>query len=159
MEHTKNPVNTVNEFFGRLIGKRCWSIIAGAGTGSMMSLAFGEKFRRERPLRNPTLSPEQRDFMGEFVIFVKESPWRVVNENNDTICDSGDDNAAGGPMLTGLQRLIGGSVVSINIANDAGGLNLLFSDGLCIQLKGVDCGDNSDSYTLLYSGCAIEDVG
>ncbi|WP_459204474.1 hypothetical protein ACQVRV_18945 (plasmid) [Ralstonia pseudosolanacearum] len=165
VENSKNSVNKGKEFFGRIIGKKCWSIIAGAGTGSMMSLGFGEKIRRERSVRNTKLSPEQQDFMGEFVLFVKDSPWRIVNESNETICSSDDSNEDGGPMLAGLNRLIGRSVVSVNIANDTGGLDLLFSDGLCVQLKGVDGldgldgFDTSDSYTLFYSGRAIEAVG
>lgn len=94
------------------------------GAGSMVSLAFGEKLQRKRPLRNPTLSPEQRKFDGEFVLFVKDSAWRVLSENNKVICTSDDNNESGGPMLSGLNQLIGSYVFSINVANDNGGLDL-----------------------------------
>ncbi len=159
MACTKCSVNTIGEFFDSLIGKRCWSVIAGAGAGSMVSLAFGEKLQRKRPLRNPTLSPEQREFDGEFVLFVKDSAWRVLSENNKVICTSDDNNESGGPMLSGLNQLIGSYVFSINVANDTGGLDLFFSDGLCIQLEGVDCINTLDSYSLFYLGRTIADVG
>ncbi|WP_247313623.1 hypothetical protein [Ralstonia pseudosolanacearum] len=125
----------------------------------MVSLAFGEKLQRKQPLRNPKLSPEQREFDGEFVLFVKYSAWRILSENNKVICTSDDSNEAGGPMLSGLHRLIGSYVSSINVANDNGGLDLFFGDGLCIQLKCVDCINTLDSYSLLYLGRTIADVG
>lgn len=158
MADIKHCVNTISEFFDGIIGKSCWSIIAGSGTGSMVSLAFGEKIRRERPLRNPALSPEQREFDGEFVVFIKDSPWRIVGDNA-IICTSDNSNEVNGPMLSGLQRLVGSSVISVSITNDIGGLNLVFSDRLCIQLTGIDCVDDLDSYSLFYFGRTIADVG
>lgn len=82
MVNINSPATSVNSFFDALIGKRCWSIIAGPGTGSMASLAFGEKIRRSRPLRNPTLSSDQRELDGEFVVFVKGSEWSMFCEKN-----------------------------------------------------------------------------
>lgn len=124
----------------------------------MVSLAFSEKIRRERPLRNPALSPEQREFDGEFVVFIKDSPWRIVGDNA-VISTSDNSNEVNGPMLSGLQRLVGSSVISVSITNDIGGLNLVFSDRLCIQLTGIDCVDDLVSYSLFYFGRTIADVG
>jgi hypothetical protein len=36
-----------------LPGKTCWSFIGGSGTGSMVSLDFGEKVPRKKPVGNP----------------------------------------------------------------------------------------------------------
>ncbi|MFL6710082.1 MAG: hypothetical protein ACJ8HI_17920 [Massilia sp.] len=159
MADTNRSLNAAREFFNGLIGQSCWSLIAGPGTGSMFTLALGEKFRRERPLKNQTLSLEQREFDGEFVVFVKESPWRLLDDQNRTICTCYDSNEANGPMLSGLQCLVGRSVVSASIVNENGGLTLVFGEGIRIELDGVNCIDTVESYSLFYFGNTLADVG
>lgn len=153
-----NSVNSISYFFDALIGKRCWSVIAGPDTGSMASLAFGEKIRRSRPLRNSTLSSDQREFDGELVVFIKGSEWSIFYEKYP-VCSSNDSNEINGPMLAGLQRLIGRKVVEVNITDALGGLDLFFDGALRLQLNGTVPADDFDSYSLFYRGHVVADVG
>ncbi|QDG73523.1 hypothetical protein [Janthinobacterium tructae] len=157
MDDIKYTVNSANEFYERLIGKDCWSIIAGPGTGSMVSFYFGGKIRRERPLKNSTLSLEQRQFDGEFVIFVKHSEWNVLHEN-EIICTSNDNNEKNGKMLYGLNILVGKSIVFARITNEYGGLNLEFSEGWFLNLIGIENNTDLDSYSLFHSGKLISNI-
>lgn len=123
----------------------------------MASLAFGEKIRRSRPLRNPTLSSDQREFDGEFIVFVKGSEWSIFCEE-EPICNSNDSNEINGPMLKGLQLLIGKEVIETDIINSMGGLDLFFSNGLRLQLSGIVPAGDFDSYSLFYQGHVVADV-
>ena len=91
-------------------------------------------------------------------MLVKDSAWRVMSDSV-IICTSDDSNEANGPMLSGLQQLVGRLVMSVNITNDTGGLNLVLSDGLYMRLTGISCVDELDSYSLFYCGRTIADVG
>jgi hypothetical protein len=66
----------VEEFFVKVRGSKCWSIIGGAGTGSVISLRFGDKVRMKQALRNPHLSMEERIFDGERSLIVY-CDWRL----------------------------------------------------------------------------------
>lgn len=158
MVMSRRPVKTIAEFSQGLIGKSCWSTIAGVGTGSMVTLAFGEKVRRRKSVRNPMLTQEEREFEGEFVIFIKDSEWRLSN-GDMAICTSDDSNEANGLMLSGLQGLVGRTVVAMRTINDRGGLKLDFNEGWNIQLSGVDRLAELDNYSLFYRGSLIGDDG
>jgi len=60
----------------QLRGELCWSVMAGRGTGSRFTADFGEKLRRNVPLKNPRLSDDERNFQGEFALYVT-CAWRV----------------------------------------------------------------------------------
>lgn len=62
-----------------LIGQPCWSVIAGRGTGSVISLHFGNKLPLQQPIKNSYLSEEQRKYEGELILFI-QCVWRIDSE-------------------------------------------------------------------------------
>lgn len=155
MADGENNIGAIKKFLSCLVGKECWSIIAGPGTGSMASLAFGQKIRRSRSIRNPTLSPDQRDFDGEFLLFIKEAHW-IVRNADTVICTSNDSNEAAGLMVSGLQQLVGCPLVSASLINGRGDLNLHFENGFNLQLNCQGCG--GDAYSMHQLGQTVSVV-
>lgn len=131
-----------------LVGAECWSVVAGAGTGSVILLQIGEKLPRDKVIPNPHLSEDARRFDGEFHLYV-EAVWRL-DSHKGVVCGAWDDNRAGGPMLKGLSRLRGSIVESFDLEEVGMDLVFKFSNNLklkifCDQLNEADQGDN---YTL-----------
>src|SRR4051812_10034701 len=89
----------LREVLDNLVGKACWNIAAGINTGSHVSFDFGKKVRRVKPLKNPRISQELRQYTGEVSLFVTCS-WRLDSEV-EVLCGSEDDNSEEGPMLHG----------------------------------------------------------
>ena len=46
----------------KLVGEECWGVVGGAGTGSVISLAFGKQFPRNIPLKNPYVTEVVRNY-------------------------------------------------------------------------------------------------
>jgi hypothetical protein len=61
---------------GQLIGKECWSVIGGRGTGSVIVMSLGERVPREREISNPSLTEDERRFDALFSSMIWCS-WRV----------------------------------------------------------------------------------
>jgi len=87
------------------VGKRCWSTVAGAGSGSIFTLGIGAKIPRENPLRNPHLSGEQQENDSEYGLMVYSS-W-VLKRLDIVVCNSANDNSNDGPLVLGLRKLEG----------------------------------------------------
>lgn len=135
------------QFFTNLVGKKCWSTVAGPGTGSMVSLAFGERIRRAVPIKNLTLPVEQREFTGEFVIFLKCGSWQI-ERGGKIVCNSNHSNKVGDVMLAGLNQLVGKIVTSVDSAVGLSDFVLNLDGGLRL---GVTCAQDinvTDCYTL-----------
>lgn len=148
MENISGVLPDSRKFFVNLQGKKCWSVVAGSGTGSMVSLGFGEKIPRKVRIRNPTLSEEQQMFFGEFCVFIRNSSWLVIKEEK-IICSNEDSNERGGAMLEGLSKLIGASVVCGNVKNERGDFELLFDNAISLKVECTD--DEVNNYTLFDS--------
>ena len=116
-----------------LVGQPCWGVIAGAGTGSHFSLRLGEKIPLRRPLRNPSLSEDERRFDGRFRVFVQHCAWRL-ERGAEVLCASTSDNADGGEMLSGLAALRGAVVERCDVAAPAQDLTIGFSGGLVLRV-------------------------
>ncbi len=116
-----------------IIGKKCWSCIAGRGTGSMVLIKFGEKIPRIRPVNNPYLSADDQQYEGEYSIRIEGAAWRLRSPNS-IICGWRDSNSNGGPMVLGLKQLTGEIVTSANIEDGSFDINLTFSCGLRLQI-------------------------
>jgi hypothetical protein len=106
-----NDIEKLEEACRLLVGKCCWTLVAGSGTGSVVSLGFGAKIPLKKPLTNPNLTLEEQENDAEFGLFV-ECVWRL-DDQTKVVCGAWDDNRSGGPMLTGLARLIGHRVAAI----------------------------------------------
>lgn len=138
---TDGSMDPVEMFLRVLPGKNCWSIIAGPGTGSMVSIAVGRQILRQRPIRNPTLSALQREFDGEFKVFIQDADWRL-EDRGEAICSSKDTNDADGPMLSGLNRLVGKTVLSAAPLGKDGDFELMFDENLRLL---VLCASTADA--------------
>jgi hypothetical protein len=52
----------------KIIGQPVWSVIGGLNTGSDFDMLIGSKRRRSEPLKNPTVTDDEREFDGEFAL-------------------------------------------------------------------------------------------
>jgi hypothetical protein len=137
----------------RLVGKRCWAVIAGTGTGSDVALDFGDKVPRDHPVRNPHLTRTEQLHTGEFSLFVTCS-WRLDSARG-VICDWTDSNAAGGMMVRGLKKLVGRQVESVRILGPTCDLVLGFI-GCSLHVSCVPTADGHENpaYDLTCWRCA-----
>lgn len=131
-----------------LVGELCWGIVAGPGTGSHISLTFGEKRPRQRVLTNPHLSEDQQRCEGEFILYVT-CAWRLQGPGR-VICSSASSNVEGGPLQKGLKRLVGDVVNEVSVRPPAFDVEVRFSSGL-VLLVFCDISDDEeeeDNYSL-----------
>jgi len=140
----------MNQFIGAvkaLVEKTCWGVTAGEGTGSVIGVDFGKKINRKRPLSNIHLSEEQRNFQGEYDLFV-ECSWRIDSQES-VVCGSKDANESYGTMVSGLNRIVGQRIVAVNANLPAYDLELRFDNDLILKIfcdetnESEDC----DNYT------------
>jgi len=133
----------------KLEGSECWSVIAGVGTGSRVTLDFGRKIKRSTPLTNPTLSEQARHFRGEFAIFIEDCSWRL-EKNDAVLCTSKSDNQDGGELIKSIASLVGTKVSSIIASSPASDLQVELSGGYFLRTFS-DCSlqeDDGDNVTL-----------
>lgn len=123
-----------------LNGLECWGVVAGEGTGSRITLDFGKNIPRARPLKNPKLSEMQRQHKGEFGLFVQNCAWRLGSET--VICSSKSPNSSDGPMVRGLQSVVGQHVVNVAVTSPGYDLVVHFSGGARLHLF-CDCLDQT----------------
>ena len=128
----------------RLEGKRCWSVLAGSGTGSHFILDLGEKVPRDYRIENPTLTVVQRTFRGELSLFV-ECAWRLDSKSS-VICGWGDSNGPNGDLVRGLQLSCGRRVTRVSLRHPAQDLEGCFGDLVlrvfCDQTSPLSHGSN-----------------
>jgi len=131
----------------------CWSVIGGAGVGTAISLAFGEKIPRASPLGNTRLTEEERIFEGEFSLFV-ECTWRLQTPD-EVLCTSLSSNLEGQSRHQELMQLVGKHVVDVEIRLPAGDLEITFEDKRILvvfadQANEIDRWDNYTFYSPAY---------
>lgn len=114
---------TVNEIRAALLGRRCWNVACGGCVGASFQLALGGKVRRERLLRNPTVSEEYRRFEGEFGLMVW-CTWRL--ENGKGPMTSWEDES---PQRDEALRGLVGKTVSRVRVQPGWDLQVVFSGG------------------------------
>lgn len=141
-------------FFENLAGKTCWSVIAGPGTGSMAKLSFGSKIERKRKLKNDKLTSEQREFEGEFGVFIKFANWAVGNCETQ-ICCNDDSNEVDGLMLEGLNQLVGRSVVNTEFSSEKNKFTLNFENGFYLMVTKNELEPIDANYSLTHLGQTI----
>lgn len=150
MKNKKKEIELFCSQVNKLIQRECWSVIAGEGSGSHVSIDFGEKLGRNKPLSNPNIPEISRKYYGEFSIYIEECAWRL--ESIETIiCGSLSPNDNNGIIINGLNRLVGKKVEDVNIIRPALDLEIIFEDSLklilfCNTLT-IEDGDN---YTLFF---------
>lgn len=132
----------------KLIGEKCWSTIAGKGTGSNVSIDIGRKILRKQSIKNDYLSEDQKKYVGEFSLYVTCS-WRL-DSIDSVICSSKDSNEQNGPMVCGLKRLIGRKIIKVDVITPALDLVLCFDGSLCLRVfcDETDPDDEFDNYSI-----------
>lgn len=131
-----------------LIGLECWSIIAGKGTGSIISLNIGNRIPLDKISSNNKIPDIARRYTGEYGIFI-ECAWRLDNIN-EVICGSQSSNEDNGPMLTGLQQLVPSHISDIQLYEPAKDLKIIFDNEyqLNIFCDNTNPEDYEDNYSL-----------
>jgi hypothetical protein len=110
-------------------GMTCWCAIAGSGTGSMVTLYFGKKVLRERPLKNFSLADMVRKYEGEYCLFLVDCLWRIQDDRK-VVASSASSNHKGGEMLEAVNHLIDDNIIKVDVDTISGDLVLYFSKGL-----------------------------
>ena len=127
-----------------LHGLECWSVIAGAGTGSTVNFGFGERVAARRFSSNRALTLEERQFEAEFSLYV-EAAWRLEDKNQvlATWAEAGCDEN----WLAELNRLPGLTVESTRLQSVGLDLQLYFKGGLIYSVF-CDQGPDAENYSL-----------
>jgi len=120
----------VEEFFAGVRGQRCWSVIGGAGSGSVISLQFGIKVPLSKWSKNPTLSPEERRFEGERILTIY-CDWRL--EAVEIICSSQDADGTS-IDLRALESIKNCVVSEISFTSRQHDLRVEFDNGMSLAV-------------------------
>jgi hypothetical protein len=112
-------------------GQICWAVLAGPPNGSFIHLHFGGMIERDRPIPNKNLPYGLDRFKGEYHLGIY-CEWRL-QKNGKPITGSREPNELDGPMVKGLSRLIGKSIISVAITDDCGDLEIAFED-MCLKV-------------------------
>jgi hypothetical protein len=131
----------------KLIGKECWGIAEGKGTGSIIDFKFGEKIPLETPIDNEFLSVDCQNYEPEFNLFVK-CVWRVDSPLK-VLCGASTEHKF---VRRVMNRIIGQNVVKVELSEPALDLQVTFSNDLkltifCDQTNVADKWDNYDYFT------------
>ncbi|MHB1158395.1 MAG: hypothetical protein ACYC26_16345 [Phycisphaerales bacterium] len=144
MKLNADNLDAYRNSLNRLIGKPCWSIVAGPPCGSHVSMCLGEQILRSRELSNSHLTNDQRKYDGEFAIFIESAAWRL-DQGAEVITGSTDPNDNNGPMIQGLARIINTRVKEICLSVPGLDLTLLFDNELVLKIfcdQLTEIGDN-----------------
>lgn len=143
-------IEQLQDACNQLVGKKCWSVIAGSGTGSIVNFGFGDKIPLEEPSSNLNLSLEQRENEAEYELLV-QCVWRLDDPvGGRVVCGAWDDNRPGGPMLCGLNHLNGQEIAGIQLRQPGLDLELTFAHGLRLTIfcDQVNEQDEENNYSL-----------
>lgn len=138
----------LKEHLNELVTFSAWGIVAGAGTGSMVTINFGEKYQRARPLLNPHVDPITRDYEAHWSLFIENGSWRLESPTF-VFCSSKSSNLAEDEMIKNLEHLHGAVVVNATVVEPSGDLIVCFSNQTRL-LVFCDCmrEDDGDNYSL-----------
>lgn len=138
----------------RMRGHLCWSMIGISG-GSMFTLDFGDKVNKKIVVSNDKLREDQRNFRGEYTLFVRSAGWRLYHDKK-CLCHCNDSNANDGPMVMGLRRLEGKKLLHYECGTLPAELALTFAEGYQLVLgdwEGVKPED--PAYALFGDGLCV----
>jgi hypothetical protein len=150
-----NNSSSLHRVAKQLVGLMCHGAIAGDGTGSVISVHFGELILANRRTTNPNVPERLRSHKGALVLFI-ECAWRLDGKDR-VICGSTDSNHPGGPMLTGLAGMAGAIVSKVDGPAEPGlDLTLELGDHLKLNVfcDQVNLSESVDNYSLITSEIA-----
>ncbi|MCM8542161.1 MAG: hypothetical protein NE328_17965 [Lentisphaeraceae bacterium] len=131
-----------------LKNQTCWAVIAGKGTGSIINLKIGKKTPMSKPLTNPHLSEDARNYKSKFGIMVWSS-WELT-QGSKVICNSEDSNENDGPMVMGLKNIENQKVEDITTTEHFHELDIYFTGNYKLEVfcDGKDIDEDYDNYTI-----------
>lgn len=134
---------------GKLNGKICWSIIGGSER-SDISIKFGKKIPRKKPIPNIHLTDDEKLYEGEYS-FLIECTWRL--ESNDKVLHSWMDASPQNKLLQKrLKRLINSKVKKVEVSLPFYDLSIYFSNSLCLKIFCDQTTDEYDNYSFYTPG-------
>jgi hypothetical protein len=144
--------NEIGSLFKRALdesmNKKCWEIVGGKGTGTIISLHFGKKIPLSIPVKNKHLSEDLQHYDGEIILFIN-CIWRIESDTEVLLgCWEDDYND---PLLgDDLRSLIGQSIESINIFSPAWDLAIHFSNSKTLRIfcDQTSIEEETDNYSL-----------
>ena len=113
----------------KMIGKKCWAIAAGPGTGSMAIIDIGDKIKMASSISNEHLSELSKHYEGEFNIHINCCAWRLSKQNT-VVCTWNNSQSEIGRLL---ESLLEKKIIDIQI-DDFYDLNVKFQQGFMLQL-------------------------
>ena len=116
----------------RLVNQRCSGYVGGRPTGSIITLDFAGS--------GPTPKRPTSTGLSSLMIWCG---WRLEDQYG-VICDWNDSNEKGGPMLRGLDQIVGRVVTAIDVTSPAWDLVMTFGNSLrlhvfCDQCRNEKC--------------------
>jgi len=150
----KSPTDesTFRRHIDRLVGKPCWSVVAGASTGSTVAIDIGDRVPRDAPLTNAHLSEDQKRYEAECIVFV-ECAWRL--DRDGLIACGWQDFAENGDMPPRLRDLIGQEVETVEANRSGWDLILKLSGGLTLRLFNDAGVRGDDAYSVFVPGSIV----
>ena len=140
-------MNDVELIVERLRGLRCWTVVAGFDTGSVISLGFGRKIKRAKPLSNVALTEDERVYAAEIELTIYCS-WRL-RVSEDTSCSWRDFEDEGSRVLTRLKTLVGKSVISATVQPISFDLGIEFENSLLLEVFcDINLDEGDDNYVV-----------
>ena len=118
--------------------------------GSMVSLDFGAKVARDKPLPYPNvkLTPDEHKFRGELVLYIEDCPWRL-DSHDEVLASWTDSNAPRGPIVIEMKKLVGTRVVHVEVTHPGLDLLLRFDNGFVLRIfPDQSERDGGDNYSL-----------
>jgi len=145
---------SISYYINLLKEKKCWSVIAGVGTGSVVHLGFGEKKSRKKPLKNPNLSKDEKMFEPEIGLMI-HCAWRL-SKLDKILCGWRDSNELKSNMLKGINLLKDKKVIDIHLNQTVYDLDIYFDNNMCFQLfcDQTNNYDSDENYTLFLNQAA-----
>jgi hypothetical protein len=110
----------------------CWAVIAGSGTGSNFILHCAQKISRDKPLKNSTLTEEQRNLRGSITLYTT-CVWRL-DTSTHVVCGSWEDNSINSSTYNSLKQLEGLMVKEVGLARPGFDLMLHFDKDLHLKV-------------------------
>lgn len=130
----------------KLQGLECWGVIAGTGSGSMITIELGRRIQRDAPVKNDNISEELRNYCGEYCVFVEGCAWRL--EDNETIvCGWGEEGAT---IREKMRCLVGCKLTKVELSNWAFDLTLSFNDRYLLRLFCDQTAGTLDNYSIRF---------
>jgi hypothetical protein len=128
------------------VGQTCLGVIAGTGSGSMMTIEIGGPIERSGPVKNDNISDTLRNFRGAYCVFVEGCAWRL-DQNGAVVCGWRDDE---GVIREKIKTLAGRNIQHVEIASSVFDLNLSFDQGHVLHLFCDLTAGDLDNYSIRF---------